>query len=36
MVADLLVHAEHVNLGLLENCQHLLVADNLSLVAGIL
>lgn len=36
MVADLLVHTEHVNLGLLEDGLHLLIAKNLSPVVWIL
>jgi hypothetical protein len=36
MVADLLVHAEHVNLRLLEDGLHLLIAKNLSPVVWIL
>lgn len=36
MASDILVHAEHVDLGLLEHGLHLLVAADLALVCGIL
>lgn len=36
VVTDLLVHTEHVNLGLLKDSMHFLVANDLALVAGIL
>lgn len=36
MGANVLVHLEHVHLGLLKHGHHLLVASNLALVTGIL
>lgn len=36
MTADILVHPKHVNLGLFEHGYHLVVADNLAFIFGIL
>lgn len=36
MASNLLVHPEHVDASLLENSLHLLVAENLALVLGVL
>jgi hypothetical protein len=36
MTANVFVHAEHVDLGLLEDCLHLFVAPNLAFVTGVL
>lgn len=36
MASNILVHPEHVNLGLLEHGHHLLVTADLALVFGIL
>lgn len=36
MITNLLVHAKHVYPGLLEDCLHFLIAENLALIARIL